>query len=198
MKPISEFPYADVILRSNPMHERLLLLEMNTPVFVYFNFGYYDAINDVFQVCSGDFMNIPGHTYESRNLDGTYAGMSCMMPRMFTKAVGTKCIRSFMEMSEVLDTMPVFEWMDEAELMSMLKKSGYTQEYLTCTKDDCLMITDVGNYVDIGKAFAASSPGKINGQVHHAKGPVPLDSIKWAVNLSQWKDTTEKEEHKNE
>ena len=175
MKPIGEFPYMDVMSQSNPMHERLLLLEMNGQMVTYFNFGYYDTINDVFQVCSGDFMN-------------TYAGMSCMMPQRFTKAVGSKRIRSFMEMNEMLDTVSTFEWMDEADLMDMLKKSGYTQKYLVCTKDDCLMLADVGNFVNVGKAFAASSPCKINGQIYHANGPVPLDSIKWAVNLSQWKD----------
>ena len=188
MKPIGEFPYMDVMSKSNPMHGRLLLLEMNGQMFTYFNFGYYDAINDVFWVCSGDFMNTSEHTNESRPLDGAYIGMSCMMPQRFTRAVGPKRIRSFMEMNEMLDTVPTFEWMAEADLMDMLKKSGYTQKYLICTKDDCLMIADVGNFVNVGKAFAASSPCKINGQVYHANGPVPLDSIKWAVNLSQWKD----------
>lgn len=88
MKPISEFPYGNDMKPSNPMHKKMLLLQLKSSVFTHFAFGYYDACDDLFYICQSSFMDTQDHTYECRpaGCEGVY----CMMPPNFTQKVGPK------------------------------------------------------------------------------------------------------------
>ena len=57
MIPIEKFPYGNQQTKRNPMHEKLLLLKLNTSISNRFAIGYYDAICAIFHVCYSPFID---------------------------------------------------------------------------------------------------------------------------------------------
>lgn len=74
MKPIEEFPYSDRRWDNDPMHERMLLLQMKAGIGAHFAIGYYDAIHDVFHTIIGEgHLNMERNPYDERPVSGSYA-----------------------------------------------------------------------------------------------------------------------------
>lgn len=74
MRPIEEFPYSDRRWDNDPMHERMLLLQMKPGIGPHFAIGYYDVIHDVFRTVIGKgHLNTEENPYDERQLSGSYA-----------------------------------------------------------------------------------------------------------------------------
>lgn len=188
MKPISEFPYGNDMKPSNPMHKKMLLLQLKSSVFTHFAFGYYDACDDLFYICQSSFMDTQDHTYECRpaGCEGVY----CMMPPNFTQKVGPRRITHYMEMGEALTSM---QDMKEEDIEGMLKTGNFATPYLVClygihTCDHKLIISEISQFTESGRQFSANTPSDINGSIYHMSGPVPRENVVWAVDLLQWRE----------
>lgn len=188
MKPISEFPYGNDMKPSNPMHKKMLLLQLKSSVFTHFAFGYYDACDDLFYICQSSFMDTPEHEYKCRPTD--CEGICCMMPPNFTQKVGQRRITHYMEMNEVLTSI---QDMKEENIDSILEIGSFAAPYLVClygihTYDDKLIISEISQFTESGRQFSANTPSDINGSIYHMSGPVPRENVVWAVNLLQWRE----------
>lgn len=74
MIPIEEFPYSDRHWDNNPMHERMLLLQIKSGIGAHFAIGYYDVIHDVFRTIIGEgHLNTEQNPYDERQVSGSYA-----------------------------------------------------------------------------------------------------------------------------
>lgn len=188
MKPINEFPYGNDMRQSNPIHKKMMLFQMKSPALTKFAFGYYDAVDDVFQVCMSPFMNTESHRYDDQ-IAGKYNERDsyCIMPNQFIRSLGSRRILAFMEVEDALEDMHE-AGLVVTDISTTLDKSGYMGQYLLCFDDDRLVVSDIGCFVDIGKQFSACTPTDINGNIYHAKGAVPRERIRFAVDLLEWKE----------
>lgn len=186
MQPISEFPYGDERTDKNPMHKRLLLLETKPRIVREFAIGYYDAVGDVFKVCRSGFQHTESNHYDEMQVTSPthwYDDYYCIMPRNFLRSNGPRVLMSFMLMHNALARMRD-EDMFNSDIDTVIEKSGYATLYLLVTTDRRIFISDVGSFVEpVGKQFSAYSPSEINGGIYHVRGPVPRETIRYAVNL---------------
>lgn len=204
MTPIDQFPYEN---KNNdlqhPMHERMLLLQMKVNLGVSFAVGFYNAVDDVFCVCTGSFQQTKGHRYDERPAGGNYANHEkykdrekenpelfsdtyCIMPKGFSRAMGSRRIISYMPMDEALTFMTehdLFDW----NVPNILKKPHYSTPYLLWTVDDRVLVANIGAFVGSGPQFSACSPVKFReGDVRHGYGPVPVKTILCVANLEDF------------
>lgn len=192
MIPISEFPYGDKRTEKNPVHERLLLLEVPAGVGRQFAIGYYDAVWDVFCICYSGFQQTEYGRYEERRItDSTFkhcqiTRYKCIMPKEFTHSRGPRCIKGFMFLDEALILMRERNMFNE-QIDEILKTPAFNIPYLLVMRYDCIIISDMGSFVgQEGAQFSACSPSNINGNIYHMKGVVPRNMIQYAVNLLEF------------
>lgn len=179
-----EFPFRDRAGKS-PLHEKVLLLEMNGTLFQKFAIGYYDAIRDVFHVWESGHLPSDGYLCGEWPVGEPYEGIWCPMPKKSSQEVGERRIKSWMEMPAALDDMKKLDVMEE-DMDKVLEKSGCCQQYLVCTDDWKLTICEVSSFTGHGKGFGAFMPATVNELLYHMNSLVPKSRIRYAVNLAEW------------
>lgn len=208
MKPIEEFPYSDRRWDNDPMHERMLLLQMKVGIGAHFAIGYYDAVHDVFRTIIGEgHLSIEQNLYDERPVSGSYADRKrwksfsrnqerfhaecaypeywCIMPREFEIAIGTRCIKGFISMDDVLEEAEAQDLFIDDLTAILDEKDGYTVQYLLILKDNRILIAEKAGFCNVGNQFAAFSPSEVNGYIRHISGPVSREQIKYAVKLEK-------------
>ena len=149
-----EFPFRDRAGKS-PLHEKVLLLEMNGTLFQKFAIGYYDAIRDVFHVWESGHLPSDGYLCGEWPVGEPYEGIWCPMPKKSSQEVGERRIKSWMEMPAALDDMKKLDVMEE-DMDKVLEKSGCCQQYLVCTDDWKLTICEVSSFTGDGERIIVS------------------------------------------
>lgn len=210
MIPIDQFPYDNDVTCSNymyeqmflpksqtqktgkslnPKNEQVLLLRMKSDIEKKFAVGFYDKVNDLFYVCIRAFMQAPDYKYEERLATGSPSKQDfyCIMPNEFLYPVSSRQITHFMPMSQAIS------FADEQKLKitgdaidQILKTTDYITPYMVCMKGNRIIITMAGHFAKTGKAFCASMPKTIDGNIYHMVGPIPKEKIQWIVNLTEF------------
>lgn len=188
MHEMTNFPYGKKRKASNPMHEKMLLLKMTTPIFPKYVFGYYDAVNDIFQICQSPFQDTEENTYQKRNA-GRYQGepIDCMMPGQFLKSIGPRRLISFLTVEEALEDMYKKDLIQE-NISELLDKATDKGQYLVCLDRNKLILSEIGHF-ESGTAFEAISMVTVTGGSYHMNSAIPHERIRFAVSLRKWQKT---------
>ena len=206
MKPIAEFPYEKRMRQTNDMHERMLLLQMKSNIGKSFALGYYDAVNDVFNICTSGYQNTENHKYDERHVSGNYSDHEywhkskyfehdwnncmypnyyCIMPEQFTNKVGTRRILGFMTMDDVLTEMKEKDMFIERINEILDGNPKYSIPYLLCTKDRRFTISDIGCFCKVGNQFSGCRPCNIKRSIYHLSCSIPRDTIQYVAKLEE-------------
>lgn len=185
MISIEEFPYGDERSSKNLMHEKTLLMRMNT-VTCPFAVGYYNAIHDIFYVCCSPFINTENYYYDEHPVGGRYySDHKCIMPKQFLLAKGPKTISEVMLMDDALADMEDRNLFNN-DIDRILLSEKYLQPYMVITKDKHIIITHISAFYNYGTQFSGFEPSEINGTTYHCSSILPKDDIQFAVNLNDW------------
>ncbi len=180
LRAIEAFPYGKQ-KPSNPMHEKILLLELNGVIGRHFTVGYYDAVMDIFCTWSyPGFMQTDQTNYEERQVDDL--GIYCIMPRAFEIHKGSRLIKGYAPLGEILDEI-YQPGMVIDDIDTYLESSKYCTPHLLYMNDDRIIISEVSCFCEVGNQFEAFTPTKINGMNYTSGGPVPRDAIRYAIDL---------------
>lgn len=177
MKPIEQFPYGD-----EGIDGRLLLLRLNKAAGPRFAVGYYNVMHDLFRVCASLFLSGSMLHYGDYPTGGDPFCVS--MQDNFTFGMGPRCIDRFMSMEAALRFM-----MENGLCMTDIKKkftdADYGIQYLVCTHDRHIVVAETVRSADgwhLAAAISSSYMG-MGGRETCKRGPVPVSSIEYAVNL---------------
>lgn len=184
MRYISEFPFRNGSGHSS-LHEHLLLLEMNDMLLSQFALGYYDMFKDVFHVCESGRVGTEDFSYEERTMMWHDAAFMCAMPENRMLTVGRGRIRRWVALEDALDSMEQLGMM-EHDIEKALKDSGYMVPFLICMDGHKLTLARTSSFTDVGKQFGAVMPVKIGGSMRDMNGAIPLERIRFVVQLPQW------------
>lgn len=193
MKPIAGFPYGNGIGISNPMHEKLLLLQTKLKSGPALALGYYDAGYDVFTACLSSFANTSKCEYHIRRPvgEGRFKDLYCIVPHNFAQDLGPRCIEGYILLDEALADMFDNNWVN-ADIGRIFADPKYNVPYLVCLNDPliyekgCLIISEIEKVHWEKDQFCACIPYVVNNRTYHTKHPVSRDTVRWAVNLEEW------------
>lgn len=165
MRKIEQFPYGNVRSDSHPLHNKVLLLKMNSLQDDDFAVGYYDAVRDVFQICMAPFICTADYRNREFPVGGEFDGFYCSMPNEFTNAYGPRTISEYLLMPEALIAMKdrnLFCY----DIDRVLRSAESGVPYLVRTKDNRIMVLKTGDY---------------------AQGILPVGEIYSVVNLMEFR-----------
>lgn len=182
LKPISEFPYGST-KPSNPMHEKLLLLEQGVAIGRSFAIGYYDAIMDVFRICSSPgFLQTEDSDYDERPIADTLRGIRCVLPKQFMRSKGPRLLKGFQPLEEAIVEIHR-RGIGRTDITGLLENTKYCIPYLLELNNGSVLVSETCRFAEKGNQFEAFCPTCINGATYHSGSPIPRDTILYATCL---------------